>query len=241
MEADEEIRLVVVRHGGPVFQRHRSRSSSLVSSTRMPSRASMAALMRRATASVRSFSLVPAAPFDAFVRAAMAGIDRDRLNGGLGRTERRRQVGPRGGPRNAGRSGSGFRGRRQYVDRQAHGRIDRQRRGAKSGDARPEVDAERRRVQHAHALNKALRSLRRERRDGDIERIRVELDREEVVVLLRDGAVGPRRGVERQAAAGRDEIVTDRHARHAEVADDQQMRRFAKLELGCRRSVPGPG
>ena len=109
VQADEEIRLVVVGDRGPLVERH-ARSSSRVSSTRTPSRPSMAALMRRATASVRSFSFVPLGALDAPSSPPWPGsiaivrIADDRLS------RRRRQVGgrrPRAAARRRPSSSSG--------------------------------------------------------------------------------------------------------------------------------------
>ena len=48
--------------------------------------------------------------------------------------------------------------------------------------------------------------------------------------VLRDGRCGARRRVDRQAPGGAERIVADRDARHAQVADDQQVRRLAQVE-----------
>ena len=123
-----------------------------------------------------------------------------------------------------------FSRRRHHINRQPHRRIDRQRRGAESGDARSEVHAERGRIHLADVKDETLRTLRGERRIIDVQRVGVELD-QETFVVLGHRARGARCRVDRQACARRDEIVADRHARHAEVADDQQVRRLAKVEL----------
>ena len=69
-----------------------SSSLSRVSSTRRPRRLSIVAFRRRASCSVKSFSLVPAAPFDADVVAAVARVDDDGPDGARREVDRRRRM-----------------------------------------------------------------------------------------------------------------------------------------------------
>ena len=108
------------------------RSSSRVSSTRRPRRASMTPFSRRATASVRSFSFAPSAPFDALVVAAVAGIDRDRADRRRRLTERRRHLGRRRlrlrAVAAAPAAGVAVSRRREEIDHQTRRRVARLRR-----------------------------------------------------------------------------------------------------------------
>ena len=208
------------------------RSSSRVSRTRMPSRASIAPLTRRATASVRSFSFVPSGALRAFVVAAVAGIDGDGAN--RRPAGRRAAAGPAaagGSRRRTAAGGIGLRRGRQ-IDHQPRvvsiGWFDAGSRRSAARDRR-----ERRRVRLADRLNHALRgALSRERqtRVGDVERVGVELDREVLGVLRHDvaGARGVASIVSRRGGAER--VRSARDARHAQIADDEQVRRLAQIE-----------
>ena len=191
----------------------------------MPSRLSIAALTRRATASVRSFSFVPPAPFTPSSSPPCPGSMAIVL------------IAETGAP-SADKSGAGATGwrgaatgrlliglRRHQVDRHPRRRVELLRRGPKRPESRAEVDDQRGRFHHANRLHQGLRLNRREH---DVERVGVELDRQRIALLCH-GAAGARGRVDDQArrvAA----FVADRHARDAEVADDQQPRRLAEIE-----------
>ena len=146
---------------------------------------SIAALSRRATASVEIFFLRAARALHALVVAAVAGVDRNRADrrGRLRRT--------RAAARAAGRRGSG--GRRggwlrvcadDEVDRSVRvAGVDGLRRCAERGEARPEIDRERRRRRRRGRAARSRWRLRQDQRIRRVERVGVELDREPLAVL----------------------------------------------------------
>ena len=168
-----------------------------------------------------------------FIVAAVAGIDRDRADRRDRHAERRRQLRRRRGLRCRGR-----RRRRlgrlcgQNVDRQPHRRIDRLRGAPETGKARTQIDRERGLIERADVLHQTLGALWRERGIRKVEGVDVEFDRQPLIVL-RDGAVGGRRRVDCQTRRrGAERVVANHDARHAHVADEEQVRRLAQLEPG---------
>ena len=125
------------------------RSSSRVSRTRMPRRASMAAFARRATASVRSFSFAPPAPCAPSSSPPWPGIDRDRADAER-RLAERRAARSGGGCGCARRGGGAARRRRRSAPAGRRSPAASScptgwRRRAEAGEARTEIDGERRR------------------------------------------------------------------------------------------------
>ncbi len=152
------------------------RSSSRVSTTRMPNRASIAPLTRRATASTRSFSFVPPAPFTPSSSppwpGSMAMTRKPRPPGRAptGRAAERRVLAP--APAAARQAASVCAGIKSMVRRVEL--VERLGGGAEAAEPRTEIDGEGHRFDEADRLHQRLRL---KRRDREVERVGLELDR----------------------------------------------------------------
>ena len=201
-------------------------------------RASMAAFSRRATASVRSFSLTPPAPRDAFVVAAVTGVDDDDAKTVPGRRRAARRAAP-GACGTAGfgaagvgggGGGGGGPGGSQLDHQPARSRIalDAELRGA-----RAELDHEIRTV-HAHRLREVARAAPDRRR---VERGGVEPNRRAGCRRGRScaaSAAGRRAGAARPARSAPVRPLT---LRHAHVADENQLRLTTDFDPGADRGT----
>ena len=147
VQADEEIGLVVVGDGGPVVERH----VAVVVSRQQHANAEprLDGGFDAAGDRERQVLLFRARPRLSRRRRRRHGRDRAQSSEWRKRAVRATAEGRAAGRPAPPRLGAGgaFRRRRHHIDRQTHRRVDRQRRGAESGDARPEIHAERRRIQ----------------------------------------------------------------------------------------------
>ena len=205
-------------------------SPSRVRRMRAPSRASSAALTRRAIASATSFSSVPFAPVAPVSCAAVARIDHDRAQAGGHR--RQHGAGSGGGRRWSARRRRS--GRAEHVDHEARRRrVHRRVRGAEAAEPRAKLDHDRRR-----ALRERARACTQpsEANAGSVASIGVRAleAHDQAARLLRTGCGvgGAMSNTSRAPLPG--QLVTDHDARHAKVARDQQPRGLAQLELRLR-------
>ena len=210
-------------------------SASRVRITRTPSRASSAALRRRATLRVTFFSSVPPGPWapssvppcpasTTIVRMPPVGAEIKERGRARGRRAHRRRW--RWCPRRR-RGGLG-----DDIDDDAAGTaVARQIRCAVRAEARPEVDDDAGAVAGANRLNEIWR---RERGQHRIEGIGLELD-DKAIAVLRDRMRRLRRDVKDEPHHRAERFDAAADPRYADVSRDDEPRHLAQVERRSER------